>query len=464
MTLQNFVDKSLPVVSAAWLNQVDVLKETVFAAAATKALARVALTSDAPWSIGQGGTGATAAGLALLTGLGLNQAIIAALLNPLTSAENAAGIVAGGINALFPPGNIMRYGADPTGATTSLTAFTNAIAQSRQTGGANVTIPAGTFSLGAGFSESGAVPLGLNISGAGKSVTVLTSTAAALGFGGTLYQDMKLENFGITSPGACVSVNALRGGSLFRNLRFNGDVVGKASTGITITGDISAGQQYSGEFEVENCEFYSMLTGFSFLGKCTGGSIYDSRFTNSSVNIPGSVGIFQDKGCFSQNVVGCQIQGFKTAGISTQGMLFRQHRNYFEANNYGGGGHDALWALGAGNSTIGNSSIDDENPSTGLDINYTASAAMACSVLNSLDAQGGVALGGKTLSVGLSSGTGTLGLFGATAVPGPQGGWGTPTGAVTVANFPGATATLLQTSEALAQLLTYLKSLGILGT
>jgi hypothetical protein len=61
MPLQNFVDKVGPAISAAWLNLVDGLLTTVFGGAQTKADARAALTSDAPMSIAQGGTGATTA-------------------------------------------------------------------------------------------------------------------------------------------------------------------------------------------------------------------------------------------------------------------------------------------------------------------------------------------------------------------------------------------------------------------
>ena len=57
MALQNFVDKVGPVVSAAWLNAVDLLKFTIFADSTTKAQARTALTSDAPLEIANGGTG-----------------------------------------------------------------------------------------------------------------------------------------------------------------------------------------------------------------------------------------------------------------------------------------------------------------------------------------------------------------------------------------------------------------------
>lgn len=61
MSLQNYVDKVGPAVSAAWLNQVDRLKFSVFADASTKTGARTALTSDAPLEVANGGTGARTA-------------------------------------------------------------------------------------------------------------------------------------------------------------------------------------------------------------------------------------------------------------------------------------------------------------------------------------------------------------------------------------------------------------------
>ena len=57
MSLMNFVDRTIPVVSAAWLNAIDTIKYTIFADATTKAAARTALTSDAPLEVGNGGTG-----------------------------------------------------------------------------------------------------------------------------------------------------------------------------------------------------------------------------------------------------------------------------------------------------------------------------------------------------------------------------------------------------------------------
>ena len=57
MALQNFVSKVGPKISAAWLNAVDKLKETIFENATTKAAARANLTTDVPFEVGNGGTG-----------------------------------------------------------------------------------------------------------------------------------------------------------------------------------------------------------------------------------------------------------------------------------------------------------------------------------------------------------------------------------------------------------------------
>lgn len=63
--------------------------------------------------------------------------------------------------------------------------------------------------------------------------------------------------------------------------------------------------------------------------------------------------------------------------------------------------------------------------------------------------------GGITLSGG-------LGVWGANPM-GQTTGFGVPTGNAVVANFPGATATLLQTSQTVAELLLILKQMGLLG-
>lgn len=60
------------------------------------------------------------------------------------------------------------------------------------------------------------------------------------------------------------------------------------------------------------------------------------------------------------------------------------------------------------------------------------------------------------------TGTG-FGVFGAPASTGQSTGWGTPTGNSLVTNFPGATATLTQCSQTLAQIIIQMKVFGFFG-
>ena len=55
-----------------------------------------------------------------------------------------------------------------------------------------------------------------------------------------------------------------------------------------------------------------------------------------------------------------------------------------------------------------------------------------------------------------------LGVFGQSP-PGQLTGWGTPTGFSVQSSFPGASATLGQTSAAVAQIIVHLKALGFFG-
>jgi Pectate lyase superfamily protein len=63
---------------------------------------------------------------------------------PQTSAEAAAGITPNNLN--YPVGNVLRYGADPTGTTDSTQAIQNSILVVTQTGGV-VFVPAGNFKI-----------------------------------------------------------------------------------------------------------------------------------------------------------------------------------------------------------------------------------------------------------------------------------------------------------------------------
>jgi Pectate lyase superfamily protein len=73
----------------------------------------------------------------------LSQAIIGAYLYPTTAAETAAGVTP--TNKVYPAGNMLRYGANPSGAADIGAAFQAAIDQCVQPGGADVVFPPGTY-------------------------------------------------------------------------------------------------------------------------------------------------------------------------------------------------------------------------------------------------------------------------------------------------------------------------------
>lgn len=132
MALQNFVDKVGPVVSAAWLNAVDILKFTIFADSTTKAAARTALTLDAPLEVTNGGTGArTAADAIINLQIGGGQ----------TDAEGSAGVVP--TNYEYPPGDVRRYGAVGDGLTDDSVALNAALSC-----GGRITVKSGMVCKG----------------------------------------------------------------------------------------------------------------------------------------------------------------------------------------------------------------------------------------------------------------------------------------------------------------------------
>lgn len=376
-----------------------------------------------------------------------------------TQAEIEASVIP--VNYSYVPGNILRYGADPTGATSSLSALQQSIAQARQNFGAAVSVPAGVYNLGAGFIDAPTnATSGLKISGAGKNLTTFfSSSSVVMQFAAPLYGDLILTDFGVGNNnnqiiGTGIQISAVRSGSIFRNLAFFGNPTTGVSVGFSFLGLVSG--TYSGEFEIEDSEFYNCLTGVSYNGIMTGGTTQNCRFTNGAA-IANSVGIYQAATCISQIANGCQFFG-PSIGILTFGQFFRQIANYFEACTT----NSWQWNLGAGNTAIDNFSFGDmqltSTPS------YPSAAQYGCVVLSATaGGQPGISLGGA-LAIGISGVSPAVGLFGASPAVGPQSTWGTPTNGSVVANFPGTTATLTQCSTAIAELITYLKQIGVLAT
>lgn len=201
MALQNFVPRRLPTIGATWLNQVDVLKFTVFDDAATKMAARTALELDTQLASRGTDSGVANAAVVTLTGVttfnrvtGSKVSFLAAAVNTGATTLNVNGsgaaavlaqdgtactggelfnpvivqwtgaawqIIAGGIPLDYrrsaaettPPtdygrrrGDIRRYGASTAGtAAANATAITAAITQAMQATGAPVVIEDGLY-------------------------------------------------------------------------------------------------------------------------------------------------------------------------------------------------------------------------------------------------------------------------------------------------------------------------------
>ena len=182
MPLQSFIDKVGPVVSATWLNAVDLLKFTIFADSTTKAQARTALTTDAPLEVVNGGTGQRSLGA-------LTQDLLSYIF-PQTTEEAAANITP--TDYSYMPGNVMRYGAVGDGATNDTAAIQDAISvASASPNGELVYLPTGTYAV-TEINLSSATSIfsrSLKLKGDGRYLTKIVPFAA-----GNVLLNMKGQN------------------------------------------------------------------------------------------------------------------------------------------------------------------------------------------------------------------------------------------------------------------------------
>lgn len=129
-----------------------------------------------------------------------------------------------------------------------------------------------------------------------------------------------------------------------------------------------------------------------------------------------------------------------------------------------GGGGVTLKAASGQNANLFIAGNGVATGTQGLTISHTSSGAFIQT--NTTDGLFFSTNGITRVTVGSSGNvtmTGTLGINGAVG-SGASSGWGAPTGAAVVANFPGATATLVQCSNVIAALINGLKNFGLLAT
>jgi hypothetical protein len=414
---------------------------------------------------------------------------IGALLYPQTAAESSASVTPSSL--IYPPGDLRRYGATVGGDVT--TPFASACSQAQQAGGAAVYIPG---ILGTGCTVTAGVSLTAPVliygDGYGKSllttandITVITagvgaSTSIFRGFGlvgkgsgatlpGVLYTNsnnngierMLVKNFGVGvryATGANSSyLNSIRDSQIISNQSINIDAQkstnrltlnnvtfggGPCATGLKIL-DSNGLSVYGGDcegmtlccFDIDNPTVVGagnhLISGVDLEGgTCSGGDI---RVGNSNIN---AVLVLTIQNCTYNPQSGddSAVNVVNAIGVLIIG-------GQFLAGYSGGGLTDGWIRLGANAKSV--MAMMFENTSNSLSPFKTYGTM-------------GQVIGGD-VSVG-----GKFACNAATAVAQITG-FGAPTGNSVVANYPGASATLVQTSNTVAEILAVLLRTGLIG-
>ena len=412
-----------------------------------------------------------------------------------TAVEIAANVTP--TNYSYAPYNVLRYGADPTGASSSLTAFNNAYTAAMQASPhGSIYIPAGTYLIPSpGLTWTNQNDIRLTGDGpdqsilqgdAANSYTILTISADT--GGGTTGQNLNLSNFGIKN-GAAASQHALACSDYlhgsFANLQCfaSGNVfVFKGLANITSTNlyglswqsnsigsmtldlDVDTHGVPCGPMIFNACHFDAQNSPQSTVvtNQATGATFIECFFAGRTANLT-AVCNFTNKDDIG--LINCYTEGScSTANNNAVLFYIGQTAAPVNVNLIGGhffsgdGTHSLKYAVSGGN--FGNMTIVGAtfaNFAT-AGINYGTSGAQI-EIVN-CSAPGG---GGLCIASGLGAPSGANIQF--WIAPGLVTGWGTPVGGAVINNYniTDAGGSNSNTNKALAKIITDLKTLGIYG-
>lgn len=415
-------------------------------------------------------------------GINLTQQVIGQLLYPQTAAEIAAGVTP--TNYAYPPGNVLRYGADPLGVSNSVTAFNSAIASNTSF----CVVPSGTYLLNSNTNVGlWQVSAGVTFTGAG---TILGKYTRNFGASGAFVQQL-VSNF--ETPTQLIGFDVEQG--LYQTGTISALQFGQTtelftpSTSTTIWngqlnsvygstshfGSGSLTNAFGGAFEAFNsgpatATLIQGVNGNAWNGGVAAGIPVQSPTNNgNTTNMRGVAGfcsnlstgtvtsaqslyaatITNTGGGTITTAVGVAVAD-QTAGGSNYGVRTGLGQNYFgdcvrvagSTNLPAATGGQFFMSGGFASPSNGRIYVGD---GSGWRIEFAKRTASTDTVLASINDAGG------------------LGIFGTTPPASQTTGFGTPTGNSVINNFPGASATLAQTSATVAEILVVLKSMGIIG-
>jgi hypothetical protein len=227
----------------------------------------------------------SAAGAGLLASRGAQAQSCATPCYPQTPAETFAGVTP--TDTSYPPGNVLRYGADPGGNVDSAVAVNRAISANTV-----VFFPAGYYLIGSTINLAGdktlvgerggtqsAQAVTINHTGASGSLFSCTSTE----FGGVC-----ISNFKIVGGNGSVAIYNRRPQSLFENLYlepYNGGGI-----------ELDEGTQGSWGCTIRNCKWVAPAAPTPFFG-------YQISVNGGHVHLENCTAIF---GCIGINVDQCE--------------------------------------------------------------------------------------------------------------------------------------------------------------
>jgi hypothetical protein len=410
----------------------------------------------------------------------LTSAAVGAALYPRQSDEPSPSVVI--VNPQYPAGDLRRYCVDLTGTIDVTAGFQSAAIM--QAVAHRPVLVAGTFLYGA----TAATQIDMNGDwvGTGIANAVILINAAYIGECFRLKGNYEVRDIGFGAPGAPkvgtginVAHDPLSSNTGYQRItrcQIEGfqynialgnvntvtlDQVSSQLGAYGVYADPASGQQYNASVTLLNCIINANTQGINF----------DTAVDSFNVVIIG--GALQDStGSVPQasftNVDNLTIIGLYGEGNPTQPWISSEAStlNAIGLINNGAGAVNLASGGGTQNNFIGYRTTNAAGvltsgadtyvnlfgcffPSSGN--TYPTTTNIVNSTINAITPASGTILGGP------------LGLNGATG-PADLGGWGVPTGAGVVTNFSGSAATLAQTSEAVAQIITTLKLLGLYGS
>lgn len=327
-----------------------------------------------------------------------------------------------------------------------------------------------TFSAVGTVATNANVGSAMELRGIGSSIVAGNTIRDSLGASGNSVDGIRLEyntNLSTAVDGVTVTNNTISNISAYGircQFLTNCEIVGNyiKGGGSGLDGVVLLGNTTSPAQPTKNCtvtgNVFSGLTGYAGINiqGVSGAGVVTGCVVSANSTFGGNNGISITQA--ADNLIsGNNIQSASGMGV----VQYSGTANAFVGNIIANGSAGGLFLSGGTKAVIASNQIR-ANAGAGI---IVASGATNAVVNGNTSRDNGTNQYqiSESTTVQLTMDTNGLAFFDLAAPAGRSNGFGTPTGAARIASFPGATATLSDTSGALADLIAVLKSYGLIG-